>query len=488
MFPKNEPNDLRNGMRTNAETVHLVSMVSKNLKSFVLSLTDILFSPNRLALLLLDIALCFGAFYAAMQLSPYGQLNPEKSKMLMSATIFTVTFCSCAMGLGYYERTRRYSLYKVFTNGLAATAIALVVSITALYLLYYSVFGRLTFLWGAIGAYSVVTLFRICLAIIYRYIPYRYSQIGASRMLDEVKNYLSDPAAEEGRYFNYVDWANRKPHAAIADLVFAKDALDTPDGVNMAVQAIKEKVRIIDENDFYASIFERVDLDGISKSWIINKGLHTRRLATHFMMRLFDIGVAGCALIMAGPLLALIALIIKLTSPGPVLFIQPRQGRFCKPFDMYKFRTMHAAVSFEDARGGFTKAGDARVTGIGRIIRPLHLDELPQLINILKGDMSIVGPRPEAVPFAQRMAKEIDLYEMRYLVRPGLTGHAQIMSGYCMDTVEDTKKKLSYDLYYLCNYNIFTNLRIIVRTFFVVLKQAIHAAKSVEKKTAVDTI
>jgi lipopolysaccharide/colanic/teichoic acid biosynthesis glycosyltransferase len=220
-------------------------------------------------------------------------------------------------------------------------------------------------------------------------------------------------------------------------------------------------------------IFEKLPLGGISKAWLLHRGLNIRSVSALVVKRFCDIVASVVGLILLSPLFALVALAIKLTSPGNVLFIQPREGRFCRPFYMYKFRTMRQEESREDASDGFTTANDRRVTRIGELIRPLHLDELPQLINILKGDMSLVGPRPEALRFARAMAREIDLYEIRYLVRPGLTGHAQLYKGYMMDTVEDTRRKLEYDLFYLCNYSIFMDLRVIVRTGFVVLMRLV---------------
>jgi lipopolysaccharide/colanic/teichoic acid biosynthesis glycosyltransferase len=128
---------------------------------------------------------------------------------------------------------------------------------------------------------------------------------------------------------------------------------------------------------------------------------------------------------------------------------------------MYKFRTMRHDAN---ARAGSARANDDRVTRVGRVLRRTHLDELPQLVNVLRGEMSLVGPRPEAIDDAHRMNAALPLYELRYLVRPGLTGHAQLMQGYAMDTVLDVKTKLSYDLYYLCNYSARMDIRLMLRT------------------------
>ena len=136
---------------------------------------------------------------------------------------------------------------------------------------------------------------------------------------------------------------------------------------------------------------------------------------------------------------------------------------------MFKFRSMRQDASAAD---GFTRLGDDRVTRVGRYLRRSRLDELPQLWNVLRGEMSLVGPRPEAIDFALRMHEELPLYELRYLVRPGVTGHAQLKHGYAMDNADDTRVRLSYDLYYLCNYTLRMDLRIILRTILFLTRGA----------------
>jgi lipopolysaccharide/colanic/teichoic acid biosynthesis glycosyltransferase len=135
-----------------------------------------------------------------------------------------------------------------------------------------------------------------------------------------------------------------------------------------------------------------------------------------------------------------------------------------RPFRIYKFRTMRVEHSDEAGGAGFAGADDPRITGIGRLLRGSHLDELPQLINIVLGEMSLVGPRPEPLEFARRMAAQVYLYEQRYLVRPGLTGYAQINQGYAMDSVAATKVKLSFDIYYVCHRSLLMDFAIMART------------------------
>jgi lipopolysaccharide/colanic/teichoic acid biosynthesis glycosyltransferase len=398
--------------------------------------------------------------------------------MVYLAIAFALTHAGLSIGIGQFERVRRFSLSKIVSNGLYASIIALLVAAALTYFQYYDVFGRLVVLWGAAAAYIGISLFRLSLAGIFSLCPYRFTILGNSIVRQQVMSFLEAPNQRESKYFKYVPAPSELSklwdlvdHHGINDIVICKESMHENDVMDFLLGALERKIRIVSDIQFYADLMECLPLTAIDPNYIVQRDLNLRNLMGDIGKRTLDIVVSGVALIVCAPLLIFIALLIKVSSPGRVLFIQPRQGRFGRDFKMLKFRTMHENESRADASGGFTRAGDDRISWIGRILRPLHLDELPQLINILKGDMSIVGPRPEALSFAQRMSKEIPLYSLRYVVRPGLTGHAQILAGYMMDTVEDTKKKLSYDLYYIVNHNLRFDLGIMLRTVFVVLKK-----------------
>ncbi len=163
----------------------------------------------------------------------------------------------------------------------------------------------------------------------------------------------------------------------------------------------------------------------------------------------------------------MIALAIKVNSPGPVFFIQERSGRFGKPFKMIKFRSMY--LDAEKKTGPvWSQKGDPRVTSVGRIIRNLRVDEIPQMLNVLKGEMSIVGPRPERPFFVEKLSLEIPYYKRRLKVRPGVTGWAQVKHKYD-ESIEDVKIKLRYDLFYIENISLRMDFKILVRTIFVVI-------------------
>jgi len=183
------------------------------------------------------------------------------------------------------------------------------------------------------------------------------------------------------------------------------------------------------------------------------------------LKRAFDICFSAFVLLVISPIMGLITLLIRMTSPGPIFFIQERIGLNGQPFRMYKFRTMRTSSSSEsDTR--WTTEADPRRTWLGSFLRKTSLDELPQFINVLKGDMSVVGPRPERPHFVQQFQQEIGRYNHRHCLKVGITGWAQV-NGWRGDT--SINKRIEYDLYYLQNWSLAFDLRIIVMTVFSAL-------------------
>ena len=185
--------------------------------------------------------------------------------------------------------------------------------------------------------------------------------------------------------------------------------------------------------------------------------------------RALDLVMAGTILIAIAPLLAVVSLLIKLNSPGPVIFRQRRKGFNGREFAIYKFRTMNVMEDGHKIRQA--QRNDARVTRVGRILRATSIDELPQLVNVLRGQMSLVGPRPHPVALDNGCSKLIANYAFRQHVKPGLTGWAQI-KGFRGETakLELMEERVAHDLWYVKNWSIWLDLRIIVRTFFVLLR------------------
>lgn len=188
----------------------------------------------------------------------------------------------------------------------------------------------------------------------------------------------------------------------------------------------------------------------------------TESLDYALLKRSFDICFSAAVLILTSPLLGLIALVIRLSSPGPVFFVQDRIGLNGKPFRMYKFRTMRAGLKSESDTQ-WTSPEDSRKTFFGSLLRKISLDELPQFINVLKGDMSVVGPRPERPHFVHKFLQEVARYNHRHALKVGITGWAQV-NGLRGDT--SIEKRVEYDLYYLQNWSLTFDLQIIVMTIF----------------------
>jgi sugar transferase (PEP-CTERM system associated) len=220
-----------------------------------------------------------------------------------------------------------------------------------------------------------------------------------------------------------------------------------------------------------ASVYERVcgrvSLKELRPSQLIYSGELGPRAQTLRYQSLWNLAAAAAGLVIAAPLMILTALAVRLTSPGPVLYRQVRVGLGGAPFTLYKFRSMR--VDAEAKTGAvWASKDDPRTTAVGKIIRKIRFDELPQLFNVLRGEMTIVGPRPERPEFVKTLSEQIPYYRQRHCVRPGITGWAQINYKYG-DTVEDTITKLEYDLYYIKNTSFTMDMYIIFHTLKAML-------------------
>lgn len=218
-------------------------------------------------------------------------------------------------------------------------------------------------------------------------------------------------------------------------------------------------------SDIYEAYLGKLPFKYFSEEFI---GDNYRSFTVKFSKRSFDVILALVLSPLTLLLSIVIAILIKLDSEGPVFFKQDRVGQGGKVFKMIKFRTMY--VDAEAKGPKFADKDDPRITRIGRILRKFHLDELPQIWNILKGEMSFIGPRPEQTKFVEEFEREIPYYNLRHLVKPGITGWAQIHYGYAAG-LEETIEKLEYDLYYIKNMSVWLDLVIILKTILVLLRR-----------------
>jgi exopolysaccharide biosynthesis polyprenyl glycosylphosphotransferase len=222
-------------------------------------------------------------------------------------------------------------------------------------------------------------------------------------------------------------------------------------------------LRFYNHLEFYENLLKRIPLTHLGELWFLNNIEFRENRMQTFIRKSIDL-LAGlllfCLFILTFPF---IALAILITSSGPLFFVQERVGKRGEIFKVYKYRTMT-----RDSSGkGWTEINDSRITKIGKVLRRTHLDELPQFMNLLAGHMSIVGPRPEQEEIVSRLRQQIPFYDERHLVKPGLTGWAQLHI--YASTLEETRRKLEYDLYYMKHRSLFFDLEIVLKTLYFII-------------------
>ena len=226
-------------------------------------------------------------------------------------------------------------------------------------------------------------------------------------------------------------------------------------------------VHVNDFSSFLERETGRIDLDTVNPSWLIfSDGFSSGRAVSSVAKRLFDITASTLLLAFTAPVIALFAILVKLDSRGPAFFRQVRVGLYGEAFEVIKLRSMRTDAEADGAQ--WAQKDDPRVTRLGKFIRKVRIDELPQTWSVLKGEMSFVGPRPERPEFVADLEDQLPYYAERHMVKPGITGWAQINYPYGA-SIADSRHKLEYDLYYAKNYTPFLDLLIILQTIRVVL-------------------
>ena len=248
------------------------------------------------------------------------------------------------------------------------------------------------------------------------------------------------------------------------DLIILKESeLASDEWSDFLINCIKSSIDVEEHTNLKERLSGRVDLSQLSfrKS---QQSIGTNAYLP--LKRLIDIILSACVLILLLPFMSLVALFIVVESSGGPVYQQQRVGLRSRPFTIYKFRTMRTAVVGEEAK--FAEQDDVRITRIGKVLRNNRIDELPQLWNVLIGEMSLIGPRPEQLKLIGSIQNEIPAFSLRHSLRPGITGWAQVRQGYA-DDISATRTKLSYDLWYVNNVSLLVDISIAIRTVRVVL-------------------
>lgn len=300
----------------------------------------------------------------------------------------------------------------------------------------------------------------------------------AVRLRRPAFGYIPGGKTDRLTQLNYADWirfaspADARRHGdlpIVADL--NADTL-SDDWERFIAEAAISGRRVYSAKQLRESLEGQVEIEHISE----NSFGHLAPDSIYAPLKLYiDVVAAVAALIVLSPILLLTALAIRLESPGPALFRQERMGYRGRKFTIYKFRSMRqASEAGSDTRADMTQSDDARITRVGRFIRKTRIDELPQIVNILLGQMSWIGPRPETLRLASFYESELAFYPYRHIVRPGITGWAQVKQGH-VTSVEDVRNKLQYDFFYVKNFSIWLDALICIHTVRVILTG--HGAK-----------
>lgn len=301
------------------------------------------------------------------------------------------------------------------------------------------------------------------------------SLLEGERSLYRVVGYLDDDPAAQGATLGSARVLSRTDQLEafagslrVRTAVLAIPKQRSPELVARLIRARLEGIRIIDMAALFEQLTGRVPVEYLDDDWLlVSDGF--RLLSGEFvqkMKRLLDVGAALALLLVTAPLVILAAAAIRAESRGPVIFQQERVGMSGRIFRIWKFRSMR--LDAEENGALWAEVNDPRVTRVGRVLRRFRIDELPQLLNVLWGDMSLVGPRPERPEFVRKLTQQIPYYSVRLAVPPGLTGWAQINYPYGA-SVEDAQRKLEYDLFYIKNMSLLLDLKILLRTIGVVL-------------------
>lgn len=450
-------------------------------------------SPIKLALSVVDFILILGCTVGAELLRYYiAELPLELTSGLTgwaAKLLLPILSIPVLLGVGVYQ-SESLSDFKVFSIRLTVSLVLVgLLSAAILYLfptlpLWRSILGLTILLIAAalMISHGVFLLFGSP-----QFLGKRVLLLGAGEKAQQLKDYAGQ-AREAGLEIvktialpgnrSVVEGALALDDIGALDTFAAKHQIEmiivTRDDENTelpleALIACKlTGVEVKDRLSCFEQIRGYVDVDAVKAEWIVfsegfKGGSHLERAAK----RVSDVLLCSLLVILTSPLLLIVALLVKLTSKGPVFYLQERVGLNNRPFRLFKFRSMRQDAE-KDGTPQWAAKKDPRITPIGNFIRQTRLDELPQLFNVLRGDMSFVGPRPERPYFVEQLVSEIPFYHERHYVKPGITGWAQIRYPYGA-SVEDAKRKLEYDLYYIKNYSLFLDVMIIIQTVRVIL-------------------
>ena len=416
------------------------------------------------------------SFVAAFNLRS-AEIRHEFFAIPRAALLITLaTWYACAEIVDGYQLVSAVSLRAAFTSTASAILLTFIALLAEFFIFPYRITRPTVLLWVPIAATLVLswrtfyqqvfarTLFAGNLVVIADRATFERVWAEASSGLPALYRVLEVVEPDRHDLEQYLATMARAPIRA--DVLIGIRGEVSSNLLRAIVACCERGVRVRFLSDLYEEMTGRLLLDQLGYSWLMSLPIHTEASRIYSVCkRALDIVVGSVGVVILGIIYPIVALATKLEDRGPVFYRQTRVGRFGKPFEMLKLRTMRGDGKIVERQ---TAHRDSRITSTGRLLRPLHLDELPQAINVVRGDMSVVGPRPEQPDHASRMRHEIELYDLRLTVRPGWTGWAQVNFGYGAG-LEGARRKLSYDLYYIRRQSLGLDLLIAARTIRAIL-------------------
>jgi sugar transferase (PEP-CTERM system associated) len=401
--------------------------------------------------------------------------------MWHAASVFAFAVIVSSLVFGLYERETILSRSRILTRLGLTTITTAVITYAIIYVIMYATVSRrvsalalMLFIVGGamirLGAWWVAHKVNLGLLVVGpRALHESFERAKANGFLHEYRltGYATpdQQTAEDVRDSVCVgsirEQVDRLGNFNVTDVVVGGDVARDPTVMDWVVKCLKLGCRVTDESVFYEKATGQILVDEISPAWFLFADLKGHCDQHVMLKRLTDLVIAGIGLCLSAPLWPLISLTIKLCDGGRVFYYQDRVGLNGRIFRLYKFRTMQPDA--ENGKSVWCSPNDPRVTYIGRFLRRTRLDELPQLYNVLAGQMSIVGPRPERPDIVRDLCREVPFYAERHLIKPGITGWAQISYRYG-SSVEDAKRKLQFDLYYLKHMSFELDMVILFRT------------------------
>ncbi len=447
-----------------------------------------------IALLLIEFALLVAAFFVGVEIrfdfEEYPHQFEEVSPLVPKSLVYALVMCGAMTAMGLYSRDVRDSNGEVIVRIFGALATGLVALVALFYLFPDLFIGRGALGWTlAVSAVGLVTVRQVFQNYFdFERLKKRILILGAGERAAIINRLFRRKADRRGiSIIGYVNLSGAKPlvegrviehdkslrelaaaHRAEA-LVIAVDDRRKRFPVQEVVECRLRGLEVLDLMSFVERHSRKILLEGLNPSWLIFADGFRYGALRDIEKRIFDVTTSILLLLLTWPVMVVAALAILAENGGrgPILYRQKRVGEHGEIFQVLKFRSMQVNA---EAGGGaqWASMNDARVTRVGAVIRKFRIDEMPQFFNVLKGEMSFVGPRPERPEFVEELSRKIPYYAERHRVKPGITGWAQICYPYGASE-RDAEEKLQYDLYYVKNYTVFLDLIILLQTTQTVL-------------------